>query len=143
MAEVNHREIFNCTPDQFFKIISDYNSYASFLKEVSHCQVVEDKGSSQIVEYEVSVIKTLRYTNEHFSEAPNKMSWVFLKGDLFKNMKGSWTLQEVNGKTQADYYLEANFGLFVPKTMTKTALSVNLPAMMKSYHDRVAELYGG
>ena len=34
MAEVNHTETFNCTPQQFFDLLKDYDSYPKFLKEV-------------------------------------------------------------------------------------------------------------
>ena len=142
MADVKHTEIFNCTPEQFFDLLVDYESYPSFLSEVKECKIVEDQGDCKVVDYKISVIKTLSYTNEHRENRPHEISWKFIKGDLFKNMRGHWQLSEQDGKTKADYFVEANFGLFVPKTMTKTVLSVNLPAMMKAYHQRVKELYG-
>lgn len=142
MAEVKHTEVFNCTPDQFFDLLIDYEKYPEFLNEVKSVKVVEDNGDSKKVEFKVSVIKSLTYLNEQKEIRPTEVSWNFLKGDLFKSMRGHWKLSEEGGKTKAEYFVEANFGLFVPKTMTKTVLSVNLPAMMKAYHNRVAELYG-
>jgi coenzyme Q-binding protein COQ10 len=142
MADVKHVEVFNCTPEQFFDMIIDYEKYPEFLSEVKECQVIEDNGDTKKVKFKVSVIKSLEYVNEQKEVRPTELSWTFLKGDLFKSMHGHWKLSEENGKTRAEYFVEANFGLFVPKAMTKTVLSVNLPAMMKSYHQRVAELYG-
>ncbi len=142
MAEVKHTETFNCTPEQFFDLLIDYEKYPSFLNEVKECKVVEDEGNKKKVEYKISVIKTLSYLNEHTENRPSEVSWKFLKGDLFKDMRGYWKLSDEGGKTKAEYFVEANFGLFVPKSMTKTVLSVNLPAMMKAYHQRVNELYG-
>jgi len=142
MAEVKHTEIFNCTPEQFFDLLIDYNQYSDFLSDVKSCKVIEEKPESKIVEYQISVIKTFKYYNEHKETRPNEIRWKFIKGDLFKSMSGYWKLSEQNGKTKADYFVEAQFGLFVPSTFTKTALSINLPAMMKSYHQRVKQLYG-
>ena len=143
MAEVKHEEVFNCTPEQFFDLLVDYESYPEFLAEVKDCKVVGENGGKKQVKYKISVIKTLEYTNTHTEERPNMVSWQFDSGDLFKSMKGHWKLSDQGGKTKAEYFVEANFGLFVPKTMTKTVLSVNLPAMMKAYHKRVDQLYGG
>ena len=142
MAEVKHTEIFACTPDQFFDIISEYAKYPEFLSEVKDCKVIEDSGVVKKVEFKISIIKNFRYLNEHREERPKKLSWKFIEGDLFKTMNGYWELSEENGKTKAVYFVEATFGLFVPKKMTEKALSVNLPAMMKAYHGRVRELYG-
>ncbi|MEM7646741.1 MAG: SRPBCC family protein [Pseudomonadota bacterium] len=142
MADVKHVEVFNCTPEQFFDLIIDYNSYSQFLNEVSRCEVVSSDGDVKKVEYEVSVVKNFKYLNEHREKRPYEVSWKFLSGDLFKSMSGHWKLSDEGGKTRAEYYVEASFGMFVPKMMTKSVLSVNLPAMMKAYHQRVKQLYG-
>lgn len=142
MAEVRHTEIFNCKPEQLFDILIDYEKYPEFLKEVKDCKILAGEGENAKVEYKVSVIKTLSYVNQHSGSRPSELSWKFVSGDVFKEMHGHWKLTESDGKTKAEYYIEAKFGMFVPKTMTKTVLSVNLPAMMKAYHQRVAQLYG-
>lgn len=141
MADVKHTEYFDCTPEQFFDLLVDYNKYSEFLNEVDSCKIVGEEGDAKLVEYQVSVIKKFKYVNKHSEERPHLVSWEFKSGDLFKNMKGHWKLSEDNGKTKAEYFVEASFGMFVPKMMTKTVLSVNLPAMMQAYHKRVAELY--
>lgn len=143
MAEVNHVEVFNCTPQQFFDLLVDYESYPSFLKEVQSCKVIKEVGEGEkLVEYKVAVVKEISYLNKQWEKAPNEVSWEFQKGDLFKSMKGHWRLEEEGGKTRASYMIQAEFGLFVPKMITKKVLSVNLPAMMSAYHERVRELYG-
>ena len=142
MAEVTHTETFNCTPEQFFDLLVDYESYPEFLSEVKKVNVVADEGEVKKVEFQVSVVKTINYLNEQTEKRPSEVSWKFISGDLFKNMRGHWKLSPDGGKTKAEYFVEANFGMFVPKAMTKTLLSVNLPAMMKAYHQRVEQLYG-
>lgn len=142
MADVKHTEVFNCTPEQFFDLLADYERYPQFLNEVKDCKIISTEGNSKKVEYKVSVIKSIHYILEHKENRPSEISWDFVKGDIFKKMSGHWKLSEENGKTKAEYYVDASFGMLVPKAMIKTVLSANLPAMMKSYHQRVAELYG-
>ena len=78
------------------------------------------------------------------SEVPNTdVSWEFAGGDLFKMSNGFWKLEEEAGKTRATYSVEAKFNVFVPGPVAKALVSVNLPAMMSSYHKRVSEFYGG
>lgn len=142
MADVKHTEIFNCSPEQFFDLLIDYEKYPEFLNEVTDCKVLSDEGETKKVEFKVSVIKSIRYVNEQREIRPSEVSWSFIEGDLFKSMHGHWKLSEEGGKTKAEYFVDAQFGRFVPKMMTKTVLSVNLPAMMKAYHNRVKTLYG-
>lgn len=143
MAGVNHVEVFNCTPQQLFDLLKDYEKYPLFLKEVKSCKVIEDKGSQKLVEYKVSVVKDITYVNAQTENPPGELSWKFVRGDLFKSMSGGWKLEEAaGGKTKATYRIDAEFGMFVPSMITKTVLSVNLPAMMQAYHKRIGELYG-
>ena len=143
MAEVRHTEIFNCSSKQFFDILVDYENYPKFLDEVQSCKVIEDKGGYKKVEYQISLVnKNFRYINEHRETHPGEVSWTFLEGDLFKEMSGYWKLTEKENQIGAEYFIKASFHLFVPNFITKMVLSVNLPSMMKSYHQQVAKLYG-
>ena len=142
MAEVRHTEIFDCTPEQFFSVIADCEKYPEFLSDVKSCKIVNDGDGKKEVEYQISVIKTFTYVNEHKEDAPHSLKFRFLNGDLFKMMEGSWTLEAQGGKTKVEYFVKASFGLFVPGAMTKKVIGANLPAMMKAYHRRIQQLFG-
>ena len=143
MASVDHVETFNCTPQEMFNLLSDYEKYPEFLSEVKSCKILQDKNGEKLVEYKVSVMKDFMYLNAHRESAPGELSWKFLKGEPFKTMSGSWKLEEApGGKTRATYHIDATFGMLVPSFAVKTVISVNLPKMMQDYHNRVKELYG-
>lgn len=142
MAEAQTTELFNCTVDELYKIVSDYEKYPEFLAEVRDCKVVKTDGGKKLVEFTVSVIKDFKYRLWMTEEAPSKVSWVFESGDIFKVSNGSWVLKDEAGKTRATYMVEAKFNLFVPGPIAKALVSVNLPNMISSYHKRVKEIYG-
>lgn len=142
MASAQTTEVFNCSVDQFFKIISDYEKYPEFLKEVTNTKVLQANGAKKLVEFEVSVIKSFKYNLWLNESAPSEVSWQLESGDMFKTSVGSWKLKEEAGKCRATYQLDATFNMFVPGPIAKALVSVNLPAMMSSYHKRVQELYG-
>lgn len=142
MAAASTTEIFNCTPDQFYAIIADYESYPEFLTEVKKCRVVESKADKKLVEFSVAMIKSFVY-RMWMSETPGKrISWTLESGDLFKTSTGSWELEEQGGKTKAKYSVDATFKVFVPGPVAKALVNVNLPNMMKAYHERVKKKYG-
>jgi ribosome-associated toxin RatA of RatAB toxin-antitoxin module len=141
MAAAETTDVFQCSPEQFFKIINDYEKYPDFLQEVKACKILKTEASKKLVEYTVSVMKDFKYTL-WMTEGNNTISWEFASGDIFKTMKGFWKLQDEGGKCRATYSVDATFGLFVPGPIAKALVSVNLPNMMSAYHKRVGELYG-
>lgn len=141
MASASATEVFNCSPDEFMKIIADYERYPEFLTEVSGCKVVQEQGNKKLVEYSVSLIKTFKY-QLWMTQGENEIHWDFGGGDVFKTMSGSWTLKDEAGKTRATYAVDASFKGFVPGPIAKGLIEVNLPNMMSAYHKRVKQLYG-
>lgn len=142
MAAASTTEIFPCTVEEFFKIISDYEHYHEFLGEVKKCTVLKTDGHRKLVEYRVNVMKEFKYNLWMTEQAPAKIHWEFAGGDLFKTSVGSWVLEEQGGKTKATYSVDATFTMFVPGPIAKALVSVNLPNMMKSYHQRIKKVYG-
>ena len=142
MAGAQTTEVFNCTPEQFFDLVTDYEKYPEFLQEVRSCHVLKQEDEKKLVEFGVSVIKSFTYSLWMTETRPSEVSWEFAGGDLFKKSTGHWKLEEEAGKTRASYSVEAKFNVFVPGPVAKALVSVNLPAMMSSYHKRVSELYG-
>ena len=142
MAKAQTTELFNCTVDQLYKILTDYPNYPQFLSEVKECKVLKTEGNRKLVEYSVSMIKSFKYTLWMTEIEPHTINWEFASGDIFKTMKGFWKLEDEAEKCRATYSVEATFGIFVPGPVANTLISVNLPNMMSSYHKRIKQVYG-
>ncbi len=142
MAEATATEIFNCSVSDFYSIVSDYTKYPEFLSEVKACNIVDEQGGRKLVEYEVSVIKTIKYSLWMNEKQNEEVSWELAGGDMFKTNNGYWRLEDEAGKCRATYHVDCSFKLFVPGPVAKTIVQVNLPNMMSSYQKRVSELYG-
>ena len=143
MAKAEAIEIFNCSVEQFFQIISDYESYPKFLSEVKSCRILQQEESRKLVEYGISIIKNFTYNLWMTEEENKRIEWEFAGGDLFKVSTGSWNIEDEAGKTRAIYKVETQFRTFVPGPVAKALVQVNLPNMMSAYHKRVSELYEG
>ena len=143
MAEAKHTEVFNCSPQEFYKLVTDYEKYPEFLSDVKACKVLKSEPGAKLVEYKVSVIKAITYQLKTKEVEPSSVSWTFAGGDVFKSMSGSWTIEEApGGKCKCTYAVEGSFKIFVPGPVASTLLNVNLPAMMAAYHKRIKTVYG-
>ncbi len=126
MASAETSDLFLCSPEQFFRIVTE---------------ILKTVGQRILIEYTVSVMKDFKYTL-WMNETSGLVAWEFASGDIFKTMKGYWKMADEGGKCRATYNVEATFGLFVPGPIAKALVNVNLPNMLSAYHKRVAELYG-
>ncbi len=142
MAVTSTTEVFQCTPEQFFSIVSDYEKYPEFLSEVKKCKVIDTKDNKKLVEYQVSMIKSFAYRLWITENPGKKIEWTFESGDIFKTLTGSWEIADLLGKTQAKYSVDATFKIFVPGPVAKALVKTNLPNMMKAYHNRIQAKYG-
>lgn len=142
MATAQTQEIFNCTTEEFFKIVKDYEKYPEFLTEVKSVKIYKDAGHTKEMEYHVSLIKTFKY-KLRVTEVPNKsVNFEFIGGDVFKTMKGSWQLSDKDGKCAVEYKVEATFGMLVPESVAKPLVSANLPLMITNFKKRIKQFYG-
>lgn len=142
MAEGKAKETFNCTAEEFFKVVADYEKYPEFLPEIKSVKILKNDGGKKQMEYSVSMIKTFKYKIESEEVAPSKVEFKFTEGDVFKTMKGLWTIKPAGDKCEVEYHLTATFGLFMPSTIEKTLVTVSLPQMMINFKNRIKKVYG-
>jgi coenzyme Q-binding protein COQ10 len=142
MASANTKEVFNCTKEEFFKIVSDYEKYPEFLPEVKSVKIYKKQAQYKEMEYSVSLIKTFKYKLRVTETGHDLVSFEFIGGDVFKTMKGSWKMSEQDGKCAIEYNVEATFGMLVPESMAKPLVTANLPMMISNFKKRVKAIYG-
>ena len=143
MATAQTTEVFNCTPEEFFKVVADFEKYPEFLPEVKSVKILKNDGQAKEMEYSVSLVKTFKYKLRATQTEPSKVDFTFIDGDVFKSMKGSWSIApEGADKCKVNYSVEATFGMFVPGPMANTLVSVNLPIMIQNFKNRIKKVYG-
>ncbi len=142
MASAQTQEVFNCSTEEFFKLVADYEKYPEFLTEVKSVKIYKNSGDTKEMEYHVSLIKTFKYKLKVKEVANKSVNFEFIGGDVFKTMKGSWQLTDNNGKCAVEYKVEATFGMLVPEAMAKPLVSANLPMMITNFKKRIKQVYG-
>lgn len=139
MGSVATTEIFNAPQKVVYGVIADYSAYPEFLTDVKRVSVLESQPDKKLVEYEVQVIKSFRYQLWMYEKPNFEVSWKLHDGDMFKENTGGWYLKDLgDGRTQAEYKINAKFGMFVPSMIEKKLIEVNLPSMMNAYRERIA-----
>ncbi|EQC46381.1 polyketide cyclase/dehydrase [Bacteriovorax sp. BSW11_IV] len=140
MAKAQRTETFDVAIDKIYDVIVNYKSYPEFVDGVSSIEVLEQNEAGARVKYSLNLIKKFSYILKLKHEKPNRVSWTFESGDLFKLNNGSWDLKDNgNGTTEVTYSLEVDVKGFVPGAIVNKLTESSLPAMMKSYNKRAKE----
>jgi coenzyme Q-binding protein COQ10 len=137
MAGATRSIVINAPIEKVFGIISDYERYPEFLKEVKRIKTSNRKGNEVDVHYEAEIVKVIKYTLHLKEEKPTKVSWTFIEGEFMKDNKGGWTLEATpDGKTKATYNIEVTVGMLVPKTIVNALVDTQLPLMLEAFKKR-------
>ena len=129
--------VINTPVEKVFAVIKDYERYPEFLPEVKSTRISNRQGDEVDVQYEVDVLKKIRYTLRLKEEPPNRISWTFVEGELMRDNRGHWLLEDLGGgKTRATYNIEMKLGPLVPKSIVNVLVDSSLPKMLEAFKKR-------
>src|ERR1700677_2120775 len=102
MGKATTTATFEAPIEKAFKVISDYGSYPQFMSDVKRVSVIESSAEKKLVEFELQIIKSIRY-QLWMTEVPNTdVAWRFHSGEMFKENSGFWKLKDLgDGRTEA------------------------------------------
>ncbi len=137
MPQAKRTETWDAPIDKIFDVITKYEDYPEFVEGCSSINILSRSEGESKVEFGLNFIKKFKYVLVLKEERPNRISWSLESGDIFKRNEGSWEFKDLgDGRTEVNYALEVEIKGFAPKKLVNTLTEKNLPAMLKSYHDR-------
>ena len=129
--------IIDAPADRVFDIIVDYDRYAEFLPEVKEAKSSGRRNNEVDVHYGIDLVKRIHYTLHMVEERPRSVRWSFVRGELMRDNKGSWTLEPTpDGKTRATYTIEVGVGPLVPRSIVNALVDQSLPKMLEAFKKR-------
>ncbi|HUU02896.1 MAG TPA: SRPBCC family protein [Myxococcota bacterium] len=127
-------------PEKIFDIIADFDSYPEFLSHLGMVAVKTESGAGdrKVVTQSVKKMgKVVSYTLDYTFDRPRKISWTFVKGQMMKDNRGSWTFEELSeGHTKITYSAEVKFGMLVPGSLVSMMISKELPQLLDAFKKR-------
>lgn len=131
MAGVLKSITINAPVERVFSILRDYEGYAGRMPGVTSSIVLEDEENAAIVEFEINIIKKFTYTLKLVDEPPSSITWTYVGGD-FKDINGSWELEDMDGATHATYSVDIDGGFLIPKAISNKLNSINVPQLLET-----------
>lgn len=141
MAGAEQEVQIGVSPADFFKVVTDYESYPEFLDEMESVKLLSRSGNTAEVQFTVNLIKRVTYTLLLTETEPTSVTWRLKEGP-FKVSNGSWILQPTpDGGTHARYSVEVKVAAFVPKSVSSRIVGKTVPALLASFKGRAEKLH--
>lgn len=137
MAGATRSVVIAAPPERVFEIIVDYDRYAEFLSEVKEARSSDRRGNEVDVHYGIDLVKRIHYTLHMVEERPRSVRWTFVRGEVMRDNRGSWTLEPTaEGMTRATYTIEVGVGPLVPRSIVNALVDQSLPKMLEAFKKR-------
>jgi len=122
---VKHAEqqiVVDGTPQDCFDALLEYESFPEWQRAVKSVEVVkrDRAGRGRDVEFEIDAkVRTIHYRLRYSYEAPHRIGWEYLGGDV-KDVDGEMVLEDRgDGTTLATYSLALDPGVWLPGPLQK------------------------
>lgn len=117
--------LVNAPIDRCWNIVLDFERYPEWAKDVKESVVRarDDQGRASRVEFRASALgRSTHYTLEYdYSEAPARLSWRLVDGDIMRALNGAYSFVEVEGGTQVFYELDIELVVPLPGFVKRRA----------------------
>jgi uncharacterized membrane protein len=117
--------LINAPLDKCVSVVLDFEAYPEWAKDVKLAKVRErdDQGRATEVEFRASALgRSTHYTLKYdYSEAPNRVSWHLVDGDIMRSLQGAYSFLEVDGGTQVFYELDIELVIPLPGFVKRRA----------------------
>ncbi len=121
-------------PERMYALVTDFESYPSFVPNQSAVRVVQREGDDWNVEFELKVAKRLTYELALRGVPGESLRWSLVAGDMMDKTEGGWRFEALpEGRTQAHYEIDVELAGFVPRSVTRALIERTLPANVHAF----------
>lgn len=122
------RTTIDAVPDRLFEILTDFESYPSWARDLKETQVLsrDAEGRGVEVEYRAAAMgRSTRYVLRYdYERAPNGLAWRLARGDIMRRLDGSYEFDgHDDGSTSVTYRLDVELIVPLPGFVKRRAES--------------------
>jgi uncharacterized membrane protein len=119
MSEQAKEQIrINASVDSCFATLVDFASYPEWAGDLKEVSVIESdaEGRATVVEFRAAAMgrSTTYQLRYDYSEAPSRLGWELVEGDLPRELDGAYVLVAVDGGAATDVVYELAIDLVYP-----------------------------
>lgn len=128
--------------ERIWSVLIDFERYPEWARDLKSATVVErdDEGRPTAVQFRAaamgrSTLYTLRYDWE---DAPHRLPWELVDGDIMRVLDGAYEFEEVDGATDVTYHLQVELAVPLPGFVKRRAEARIIGTALRELRDHVA-----
>lgn len=119
MAEQAHEHTtIAASPSLCWEVATDFEAYPEWAKDIKEAAIIhrDAEGRPAIVRYRAAAMgrSTTYLLGYDYAEAPNRLSWRLMEGDITRKLDGHYHFEPVDGGVTTDVDYELTVELVVP-----------------------------
>ncbi|MDQ1404077.1 MAG: hypothetical protein QOG03_2393 [Actinomycetota bacterium] len=127
--------------ERCYEVASDFERYPEWAGGIKQVTVVDrdDQGRPRRVTYRAGGLgRSVSYTLEYsYDEAPGRLGWVQVAGDLTRRLDGEYVFAARDGGTEVTYHLLAELKVPIPGFVKRRAETLVLGTALKDLKRRI------
>lgn len=130
--------LINAPRETVWNKLSDYDKAPEIFDNLSVCKVVGIEGETKLLRQMVRPGGLLKfdYIVNLTEQKPALISW-YRRSGSFKEVRGSWTLDEVDGATVVTYRIHLDGGILLPPWLLNSQVKEYLPNVLMALKSSV------
>ena len=128
--------------DEIWAVLTDFERYPEWARDLKEATVVDrdDEGRPSQVHFRAAAMGrstsyTLRYD---WSDAPHRLPWELVDGDIMRVLDGAYDLREADGGTDVTYHLQVDLAIPLPGFVRRRAEARIVGTALRELRDHVA-----
>lgn len=122
-------------------VLTDFERYPEWARDLKEVRVVErdDEGRATVVHYRAagmgrSTSYSLRY---EWDDAPNRLPWELVEGDIMRVLDGAYEFAERDGGTDVTYHLRVDLVVPLPGFVKRRAEARIVSTALRDLRDHL------
>lgn len=111
--------------ERIWAVLTDFESYPTWARDLKEVTVLQrdDDGMASLVRFRAAAMgRSTTYTLAYdWSDAPHRMTWKLVSGDIQKVLDGSYELAERGSGTDVTYHLRVDLAIPLPQFVKRRA----------------------
>ena len=111
--------------ERIWAVLTDFEAYPTWARDLKEATVVQrdDEGRASLVRFRAAAMgRSTTYTLAYeWDDAPNRLPWKLVTGDIQRVLDGAYEFTEVDGGTDVTYHLRVDLAIPLPGFVKRRA----------------------
>lgn len=140
IEQATERVMVKASPQRCYEVATDFDAYSEWSTDIKKTEVLEqdERGRGTLVRFWIeamgrSTSYVLRYD---YQNAPSRLSWKLVEGDIERSLDGEYFFEPVGDQTELTYHLAVELRVPMPGFVKRRAEARILGAALRELKAR-------